>query len=137
LRQIAAFPVRFCIACNSRSQAPARGLTITVSILAEGLHVVENLIPPNLKKLANYRDCVPGHRSNGRLHLSTISRWCSIGVKLPDGTRLRLRALRAGRRWLTTDEWFGAFVAALTAAHDPAPQVTQSSTSKPGVRHGN
>src|SRR5262249_5972544 len=81
----------------------------------------------DLKKLSAYQDRVPGHRENARLHLSTLIRWCAIGVKLPDGGRLRLRAIRAGSRWLTTDEWFAEFLTALTAA----PTDDSGNTSGP------
>src|SRR5262249_51583422 len=81
------------------------------------------------KKLSDFQDRVPGHRRNARLHLSTLIRWCATGVKLPDGGRLRLRAIRAGSRWLTTDEWFSEFLTALTAAHtDSGPTSGPSRT---------
>lgn len=98
--------------------------------------MIQNVIPTSLKKLGDFRDRVPGHRKNGRVHLSTLGRWCSTGVQLPDGARLRLRAVRIGRSWLTTDEWFTAFVEALTAAYDPAPTTDFGPQSEQEVRHG-
>ncbi|HEX4610600.1 MAG TPA: hypothetical protein VH092_20590 [Urbifossiella sp.] len=50
---------------------------------------------------------------------------------MPDGTRVRLRAVRVGATWLTTEVWFEAFVAALTAAHAPVSGVE---TRTPGER---
>ena len=85
-----------------------------------------------LRKLSAYQNKVPGHRANARLHLSTLIRWVVTGVKVPDGSRLRLRAVRAGSRWLTTDEWFAEYLDALTAAHAVVP--TQP-TRSPAVRN--
>jgi hypothetical protein len=70
------------------------------------------------KKLSSFRDRIPGHRQNSKLHLATLTRWCLRGVQLPDGTRVKLRAVRVGCRWLTTDAWFDEFVTALTLAHN-------------------
>jgi hypothetical protein len=42
---------------------------------------------------------------------------------MPDGSRVRLRGVRAGSRWLTTDPWVDEFVAALTAAHTDSEPV--------------
>jgi len=88
----------------------------------------------DLKKLSAYQDRVPGHRQNARLHLSTLIRWCAVGVKLPDGGRLRLRAIRAGSRWLTTDEWFAEFLTALTVAHTADSGTTSPPSRTPAQR---
>jgi len=69
------------------------------------------------RPLTAYRARFPGARANAALHLSTLIRWCTRGVRMPDGSRVRLRGIRAGSRWLTTDPWVDEFVAALTAAH--------------------
>lgn len=81
-------------------------------------------IPP-LRPLRDFRDRLPGHRANGRLHLSTIIRWACSGVRLPDGRRVRLRAIRVGSRWLSCDAWFDEFVAHLTTAHLPPAPVAE------------
>lgn len=85
--------------------------------------------PQSYRRLSEFQGRLPGHRKNQRLHLSTLIRWCSSGVKLRDGTRLRLRAVRVGSRWLTTEAWWQAFTDALTAAHrpsDPPPALVRS-----------
>lgn len=84
--------------------------------------------PIPYRKLSHYQDRVPGHRANTRLHLSTLIRWCTRGVKLTDGSMIRLRAERIGTRWLTNDVWFEEFVSALTLAH------TASASSRDTVR---
>jgi hypothetical protein len=76
------------------------------------------------RPLSTVRARFPGTRTNGLLHLSTLIRWCTRGIRLPDGSRVRLRSIRVGCRWLTTDAWVDEFIAVLTAAH-----VDQDDTS--------
>ena len=45
---------------------------------------------------------------------------------LPDGRRLRLRAIRFGSSWLTTDAWFADYVNTLTEAHTQTPADGQA-----------
>lgn len=47
---------------------------------------------------------------------ATVNRWILVGVSLPDGSRLRLKAERVGSKWMTTEEWVNEFVEAQTAA---------------------
>lgn len=72
---------------------------------------------PKYKALKAYQECVPGHRGGSRCHTSTFIRWATKGVKAATGEVVKLRAVRIGSKWLTTDEWFAAFVEATTAAH--------------------
>jgi hypothetical protein len=69
------------------------------------------------RPLSAFRARFPGARANAALHLSTLIRWCTRGIRMPDGSRVRLRGIRAGSRWLTTDTWVDEFVTALTTAH--------------------
>ena len=92
--------------------------------------ITETGVRPHLKKVTAYGDLYPGSRGTRR-HPSTWVRYCNRGVRLPDGTVLRLRALRVGATWLTTDDWVAEFVAAQTAAHAPAPPT---GTRTPGER---
>jgi hypothetical protein len=50
------------------------------------------------RPLTAYRARFPGARANAALHLSTLIRWCSRGIRLPDGSRVRLRGKRSGVR---------------------------------------
>jgi hypothetical protein len=50
----------------------------------------------------------------------TIIRWITVGVMAPTGTRVRLEAVRLGRRWVTDSAAIARFVTALTAS--PAGQ---------------
>jgi hypothetical protein len=92
--------------------------------------MTEQSLVPQFKKLSDYQDRLPGHRANRRLHLSTLIRWCAVGVRLRDGSRLRLRAVRAGQRWVTTDEWLAEFLERTTTAATPAATVPPPSAAK-------
>lgn len=85
---------------------------------------------PQLKPMRDFRDQLPGHRKGSRCHLSTLIRWATDGVKTPAGP-VRLRAVRVGCKWLTTDEWFQEFVAALTTARLPQPAVASAPPVRP------
>jgi hypothetical protein len=54
-------------------------------------------------------------RGGRPIHVATATRWATEGVRLADGSRLRLKALRLPGRWVTTDEWVDEFTEALTA----------------------
>ncbi len=74
---------------------------------------------PAYRRLQDYQSRVPGHRDNTRTHYSTLFRWVTKGVPTPAGGRVRLRAVKIGTKWCSTDEWFAEFVAATTAAAVP------------------
>lgn len=75
---------------------------------------------PAYRRLQDYQSRVPGHRDNARAHYSTLFRWVTKGVPTPAGGRVRLRAVKVGTKWCSTDEWFAEFVAATTEAAAPA-----------------
>jgi hypothetical protein len=52
-------------------------------------------------------------RSAGQ-HPSSAVRWATRGVRLRDGTRLRLQAFRAPGGWRTRPEWVQRFLDSLT-----------------------
>src|SRR5579883_1152600 len=66
----------------------------------------------------------PG-RSGGRLNPATPWRWITRGLLLPDSTRVYLRAVRVGARWMIRESDWERFLAALTSANagpaDPTP----------------
>jgi hypothetical protein len=43
----------------------------------------------------------------------TVVRWTVRGVLGPGGERVRLKAVRVGGRWATTEEWIAEFFARL------------------------
>jgi len=57
---------------------------------------------------------LPSFRLGKPVNPATIWRWIADGVKLPDGSRVRLEAIRLGSRWLTSAEALQRFAAAQT-----------------------
>ena len=66
----------------------------------------------------------PGYRTNSHLNASTLFRWITRGVKVADGSLVKLEAARLGNRWLTSAEAIARFSVACTATPpiDPNPQ---------------
>jgi hypothetical protein len=50
-----------------------------------------------------------------------VLRWILKGAKAPDGSRVRLEAVRLGGRWFTSREAIQRFAAALTPRVDDEP----------------
>src|SRR5262245_43532573 len=61
----------------------------------------------------------PGRGGRERMHPSAILRWVTEGLKMPDGSRLRLRARRVGMKWMTSQEWLDEFLDTYTRASLP------------------
>src|SRR5882672_11290813 len=57
---------------------------------------------------------LPSSRLNKPVSLSCLHRWVLDGVKLADGRRVRLEALRLGGRWVTSLEAIQRFAEAQT-----------------------
>ncbi len=68
--------------------------------------------------LAEAAQALPG-RNGGRVNQSTVQRWIRHGIRRPDGTVVRLEAVRLGRRWITSKQAVARFVAALSPSADP------------------
>lgn len=77
----------------------------------------------------------PGHRGGRAVDPSTVFRWVTKGTAV-GGQTVKLEAVRAGARWLTSRPAVGRFVTALTAAASPAParpdppRATRSPTAR-------
>lgn len=56
---------------------------------------------------------LPPGRNGKPVNPATVWRWCSEGVKAPDGQRVRLEAARVGCRWATSKPALERFLAAL------------------------
>lgn len=67
---------------------------------------------------------LPGTFRGGRpCHPSTLTRWCLTGVRLPDGTVLRLEHFRVAGRLMTSRAALLRFLAAQqTGPPDPPPR---------------
>ena len=59
-------------------------------------------------------------RGGRPVHPATLTRWIQQGVRLPDGNRVKLRAVRIGSRWAVKPTWVSDFIEATTAGHVPA-----------------
>jgi hypothetical protein len=53
-------------------------------------------------------------RKGKRLHPSTIARWIRLGARRSDGSRIKLKAIRQGGGWFTSEHWLDEFLDALT-----------------------
>jgi hypothetical protein len=60
---------------------------------------------------------LPVGLGGSELHLSTVLRWCTVGVKSPDGTVVRLEAVRVGKRWVTSAEALNRFIDRITPTY--------------------
>ena len=70
----------------------------------------------------------------GRVHSSTVWRWCRIGVRARNGERVLLEHRRMGRRIYTTRAALDAFGRALAEADTKAfdaSHVRETTTTKP------
>ena len=73
-----------------------------------------NLATETLVALAEGTRLIPPARNGRRCHLSTLLRWIQKGARAPDGTLVRLEAIRLGGRWMTTREALQRFAERLT-----------------------
>jgi hypothetical protein len=70
---------------------------------------------------------VPPARTGKRTHLSTLLRWILTGAKAPDGSLVKLEAIRLGNRWMTSKPALQRFAERLTPRPDsPAPASVRS-----------
>lgn len=75
---------------------------------------------------------LPGARGAKRVAPSTVVRWVTIGCPSRTGERIRLRATRAGSRWLINPADLDGFFAALAsdppdASAPPVPSIRATS----------
>ena len=71
----------------------------------------------------------PPFRLGRPVNPSTVWRWIAVGVKLKEGRRIKLGAIRLAGRWLTSIEAIERFVHAQTphstSADAPTPRTTR------------
>ncbi len=75
---------------------------------------------------------VPPARGGKRCHISTILRWILDGSRAPDGSRVRLEAVRLGGKWVTSAPALQRFAERLTPRPADAPPLPSLRT--PGQR---
>lgn len=76
----------------------------------------------NYRKLSEVGRRLPSFRNNKPVHPATITRWILEGVRLQDGSRLKLAAKRLPGGWVVSDEAVAEFIDRLTRdrAGEPA-----------------
>jgi hypothetical protein len=72
----------------------------------------------------------PPFRENKPIAPSTVFRWILDGVRLPDGSRVRLEAVRCGGRWLTSGPAIERFIARQTPSLETSPEPTPRTARK-------
>jgi hypothetical protein len=87
------------------------------------LTVEHTILREHTLRLREIGQYLPTGRRGKRLSLSAALRWVLDGVRLPDGQRLKLEAVRVGNKWITSLEALERFAAAQTPRldGDPAP----------------
>lgn len=73
---------------------------------------------------------LPPGRGGRPMHMSGILRWVLEGAKAPDGSRVRLEAMRLGGRWLTSVEALQRFGEALTPRLDDDRPTIRTPTQR-------
>jgi hypothetical protein len=81
---------------------------------------VANLLTETTISLSQAARRLPSFRNDRPVSPATIWRWDSEGVRLPNGTRLRLEAVRLGGRWITSVESLTRFSERQTQAQTPS-----------------
>lgn len=110
------------------SHEPATGQEAPV---APALLGGEKLLSPAAAAKASR---IPGHRGAATINGATIFRHITRGVRTPNGTVIRLEAIRIGCRWLTSLEAIARFGAALTAANLPTDDDKKPEPATPAAR---
>ena len=77
---------------------------------------------------------VPGSRGSESQHPATITRWIVKGIKLRDGSRLRLKADRYGSRWMIKPSDFAQFLRDTTESFLPSDAASPAPRSPAKVR---
>lgn len=78
-----------------------------------------SILTEPLVTLAEAATPLPAYRGTGRARPETLVRWGTKGIRLPDGTIIKLELARAGGRFLTSHAAVARFIAAQTAAALP------------------
>src|SRR5262245_48742030 len=89
------------------------------------------LLDEDLIGLAQLAASIKSHRRHGSLAIQACWRWATKGVKLPNGTVVKLETVRLAGRYLTSREAYKRFLLAQTPdSGQPAPAPVRS----PGKR---
>jgi hypothetical protein len=72
----------------------------------------------------------PRQRRGKPVSLSCVLRWCLIGVRGPDGARIKLEAARLSGKWISTRRALRRFVQAQTPSLEGEPTLARRTPSK-------
>lgn len=84
--------------------------------VATHTHPTAHVLTETVVSLSQAARRLPPFRAGRPVNRATIFRWISEGVRLPDGSRLRLEAVRIGGRWVTSIEALTRFAESQTPA---------------------
>src|SRR5215470_12217352 len=90
----------------------------------------DNLLSENLITLYEAANRLPPGRGRRPVSFSCVLRWITQGIPGPDGQRVRLEAVRLGRRWLTSEEALARWAERLTPRLDAEPAITLRSPAQ-------
>jgi hypothetical protein len=76
--------------------------------------VAAEIIAGHGRSLSQAARLFPSYRMARPVAPSTVYRWIADGVQAPDGSRVRLEAVRLGGRWLTSTQAIERFIASQT-----------------------
>lgn len=82
------------------------------------------------QRLAVAARILPSNRQNKPVTMSCLLRWVMDGVRLPDGSRLKLEAARIGGKWVTTPQAIRRFVESQTPQSNDTPLPPAPRTAK-------
>ena len=83
--------------------------------------VIDEVLAGDALSMADAAQLVPQFRPGRPTHASTLWRWASKGVRLHDGTVIRLETCRCGGRQMTSRAALGRFIAAQTPPSESNP----------------
>jgi hypothetical protein len=89
-----------------------------------------DLLTEPLLSLPQIAALLPPQRAGRPVHPETIKNWIRNGTRLPDGTRLRLEAVRVGSRWLSDRTRVARFIEAQTRAAENSILRASSAPSR-------
>lgn len=79
--------------------------------------MIANVDCDKLKTLSfAVKNWIPRTKNGRPVHVATAWRWCKKGLLLPDGSRLRMEAVCAGRNLVTSRDAVDKFLSRLTEA---------------------
>jgi hypothetical protein len=101
----------------------------TNTVPADNPDVITEVVAGQGITLSQAARIIPPYESGRRLNPATVWRWSRGGVKLADGTRVRLEVCRVGCRWLTSRAAVARFLAAQNAPAASPPTAPRPHAS--------